>query len=85
MKKTLLTIINEEIEKYPTRDNDFLNDFDVNGMNKIYERFEKEHPEIYDKFEEDGYLLKATTPEALEYLKNLIITKTTLEHLRYII
>ena len=83
MEKTLLTIINEEIGKYPTRDD--LDDFDVDGMNKIYERFEKEHPEIYDKFEEDEYLLKATTPEALEYLKNLIITKTTLEHLKHII
>ena len=75
-KRTFLEIINEEIEKYRTRDDSY--DINVDELNKIYERFDKEIFEIEQNFEASQYLLKATEIEALEYLKSKILQKAAL-------
>lgn len=64
----LVSEINKEIEKHKADDN-----YDEYGeeMNKVFDRFEKEHSSL----EDDDYLLKATPIEALEYLKKRINKK----------
>ncbi len=68
MEKTLIQIIDEEIEKY----HDFDYDIDTDVLNSIYARFEQEVFEIEGNEEAEEYLLKATTLEALEYLKTKV-------------
>ena len=68
MKKTLLQVIDEEIEKY----HDFDYNIEADTLNSIYARFEQEIFDIEGNEEAEEYLLKATTLEALEYLKTKV-------------
>ena len=68
MEKTLIQIIDEEIEKY----HDFDYNIDADVLNSIYARFEQEIFDIEGNEEAEEYLLKATTLEALEYLKTKV-------------
>ena len=65
----LLTVINAEIKKHEADP-----EYDEGGenMNKVYDRFEKEHFTIDADKEASDYILKATPVETLEYLKKRI-------------